>query len=138
MLLVKIPSRTCWRATCLGTSQLGDPGQKKKKISTPDAVTKGEEQSLGKGREMNRTNSMHFVRYSWTASTQTQSRPAHDDLRENADTLASKAAARCFASHARKRSRQTATGAEKERVFAHERYRNQPSRGGNPTLIGFV
>lgn len=47
---------------------------------------------MGKDREVNRTNSIHFVRYSWIASTQTQSRPAHNDLRENADTVASRIA----------------------------------------------
>lgn len=55
---------------------------------------------------MNRINSIHIVRYSWTASTQTHSRPAHKDLRENADTVASRAAVVIAkrSSHARKRN----------------------------------
>lgn len=57
-------------------------------------------------QEVNRINSIHIVRYSWTASTQTHSRPAHKDLRENADTVASRAAVVIAkrSSHARKRN----------------------------------
>lgn len=55
-----------------------------------------------------------------------RSRPAHDDLRENADTVcgseqSSRETQRCFASHARKRS-DPATDAE-ERVSRRDRDR---------------
>lgn len=69
---VSASKRTLLEASSSQVDSGTNTERKKKKGYQPDGVTeRGLKEGGGKSRQANRTNSIHFVRYSWTASTQT-------------------------------------------------------------------